>query len=331
MKIFKLASLTVFLVIFGLGAGIGIGFLENFFNSDSFSNLTASVPSMANVELPKEEPPEINLIFVGDIMLDRGVRRKIETVGGGDFRFPFLKIANLLKEADIVVGNLEGPLSDKGKEIGNPYSFRMPLQALDGFTFVGFDVLFLANNHIGDWGEEALEDTVLNLRNVGILPVGAGVDLEEAYLPKTVEIKGVKFAFLAFSDFFVPGVALAKKEKIKSAVNETKALADLVVVAFHFGDEYSKEPSERQKLLAQLAIDNGADLVVGSHPHVLQPLETYNGKYIAYSLGNFVFDQNFSKETMTGGLLRVVLGDKSIVSVGLNELQINEHFQPMVE
>ena len=331
MRIFKLASSVVFLVIFSLGAGIGLRFLSDLFYNRVPYDLTVNVSQPTNIELTKKEPPAISLIFVGDIMLDRGVRAKIEKVGNNDFRFPFLKIANILNEADIVAGNLEGSLSDKGKEVGNLYSFRMPLQSLGGLTFAGFDVLFLANNHLGDWGEKALEDTVLNLRNVGILPVGAGVDLEKAYVPKIAEIKGVKIAFLAFSDFFVPGVALAKEEKIKSAVNEAKALADLVVVVFHFGDEYSKEPNKRQKLLAQLAIGAGADLVIGFHPHVVQPLEVYHGKYIAYSLGNFVFDQNFSKETMIGGLLKVFLKGKDIISAALYEVRLNNNFQPELE
>lgn len=339
MKIFKLAFLGVFLVLFGLGAGIGVRFLENSFNTGFSQDLAALVPSTGNIELPKEEPPEISLVFVGDIMIDRGVRAKVEKVGNGDFRFPFLKIADILREADIAAGNLEGPLSDKGKEAGNLYSFRMLPRALEGLTSAGFDVLFLANNHIGDWDQEALEDTVLNLKNAGILPVGAGIDLEEAYSPKILEVKGVKFSFLSFADFqeqfknseVKNSVALADEIRIAGAVQEAKEKADVVIVAFHFGDEYSAEPNERQRLLANLVIDRGADLVIGSHPHVLQPLETYNDKYIAYSLGNFVFDQNFSKETMTGGLLKVSLKGKEVISVNLYQVRLNENFQPFLE
>lgn len=324
----KIVSLLI-LVVIGLGIGVGIGFLENSFKKSSSSNLTASVPDAAtSIESLKEEPPEITLLFVGDIMLDRGVRAKVEKTGNGDFHFPFAKIANILKEADIAAGNLEGPLSDKGEEVGNPYSFRMPLKALDGLIFAGFDVLFLANNHIGDWGQEALGDTIFNLENAGLAAVGAGSAADQ---PKVLETKGTKFAFLAFSDFFVSGVALAEETEIVEAVRAAEKSADIVVVAFHFGDEYSHEPSVRQKTLAQLAIDSGADLVVGSHPHVLQPLETYNGKYIAYSLGNFVFDQNFSKETMTGGLLKIFLKGKEITSAALYEVRINNNFQPELE
>jgi len=339
-KIFKKPATVIFLIILGLAIGSSLRFLNDFFYRSISSHSLANVSPLINVELAKKElnseltkkePPEINLVFVGDIMLDRGVRQKIEKVGNNDFRFPFLKIAPFLNQSDLVAGNLEGPLSDKGKKVGNFYSFRMSPQSLDGLTFTNFKVLFLANNHSGDWGEEALKDTVLNLRNVGILPVGADIDLEKAYSPKILEIKGVKFAFLAFSDFFVPGVALAKEEKIKSAIKKAQSLADLVIVAFHFGTEYLKEPNARQKLLAQLAIDNGADLVIGSHPHVIEPLETYHQRYIAYSLGNFVFDQKFSKDTMTGGLLKVILKGKRISQATLYEVRLNNDFQPELE
>ena len=307
------------LALGGLSLGVGLRFAaEN------------HVPAPA-VEIEEPEAPEIALIFVGDIMLDRGVKIEVEGTGNGDFSFPFLKTADVLRGADITAGNLEGPLSDKGEEAGNVYSFRMPSRALQGLISAGFDVLFLANNHIGDWGMEALTDTVFNLEDAGIAAPGAGRSPTEASAPKILEAKGVKIAFLSFSDFFVSGAALADEASVTNAVLGAKEAADVVVVAFHFGEEYSKEPSERQKLLAELAVNQGADLVVGSHPHVIQPLEVYNGKYIAYSLGNFVFDQNFSEETMTGGLLKVFLTGKNIVSVDLFKVRLNDGFQPELE
>ena len=306
------------LALGGLSLGVGLRFAaEN----------RVSAPT---VEIQEPEAPEITLLFVGDIMLDRAVRTKVENIAGGDFGFPFLKIADTLKGADITAGNLEGPVSGKGENVGSIYSFRMPPEALRGLTSAGFDVLFLANNHIGDWGKEALEDTVLNLENAGIASVGAGHTSAEAYAPKIAEINGIKIAFLAFSDFFVSGAALAEETAVTDAILGAKATADVIVVAYHFGEEYVTEPNERQKMLTRLAVDAGADLIVGSHPHVIQPLEIYNGKYIAYSLGNFVFDQNFSEETTTGGLLEVVLKGKNIASVSLYKVKLNGDFQPEV-
>ena len=311
-------AIFLILALGGLSLGVGLRFAaEN------------HVPAPA-VEIEEPEAPEIVLLFVGDIMLDRAVRMKVENAGG-DFSFPFSKAVDVLSGADITAGNLEGPLSDKGEEAGNPYSFRMPPRALQGLTSAGFDVLFLANNHIGDWGMEALVDTVSNLENAGIAASGAGRSSTEVSAPKILEAKGVKIAFLSFSDFFVSGAALADEAAITNAVLGAKEAADVVVVAFHFGEEYSKEPSDRQKWLAKLAVNQGADLVIGSHPHVVQPLEVYNGKYIAYSLGNFVFDQNFSEETMTGGLLKVSLEGKNISSVELRKVRLNANFQPELE
>ncbi|KKU15929.1 MAG: Poly-gamma-glutamate synthetase complex A, partial [Candidatus Giovannonibacteria bacterium GW2011_GWB1_45_9b] len=132
----------------------------------------------------------------------------------------------------------------------------------------------------------------------------------------------------AFSDF--PGLGIrADDEVVKKGVSWAKSAADLIVVSFHFGEEYKKEPSLRQIKLAKIAIDAGADLVIGHHPHVTQPVEKYVDSYIAYSLGNFVFDQNFSEETMTGLLLEVEIRDKKILSVKTREIKLNLNYQPL--
>ncbi len=293
--------------------------------------LSASPPLM-NVN------PPIELIFVGDILLDRGVYQIIQRFGKGDFRFPFVKLADKLQKADLVFGNLEGPISNKGQDLRKIYSFRMSPEAISGLKFAGFGILSIANNHIGDWGKEAFNDTLSNLENAGIIPIGAGRNYKEAYQAKILEIKGIKIAFLAFSDFLSypeakeneAGIAVANSDKIKLAIKEAKEKADLIVVSFHFGEEYQKIASFRQEELAQLAIDGGADLVIGHHPHVVQSLKESKSKYIAYSLGNFVFDQGFSQETMEGGLLKVEINSrtKSIESVKLDYICLNNYFQP---
>lgn len=288
---------------------------------------------------PEEKPPEHLLLFVGDIMLDRGVQYKVERVGGGDFRFPFLKVANVTRAADVLFGNLEGPLSDRGREVGNLYSFRMPPEGLVGLTYAGFDVLSLANNHIGDWGRAALEDTALRLKSGGIAPVGVRGEGGAGGQPVVIKVGTAKIAFLAFSDFedqykrsdVASLIAFAREREVSAAIEEARTVADLIVVSFHWGDEYLKDPTARQLSLAHLAIDAGADLVVGSHPHVLQPLEEYHGGYIAYSLGNFVFDQNFSLDTTTGGVLAVTVVGNRITNVDLHPVRINADFQVEIE
>jgi poly-gamma-glutamate synthesis protein (capsule biosynthesis protein) len=279
---------------------------------------------------------KITLFFVGDVMLDRGVKRAIKKYGEGDFKFPFLKIIPFLKEADILVGNLEGPVSDKGKKVGSIYSFRMDPKAIEGLKFAGFDILSLANNHIFDYGREALEDTFLRLRDAGIDYLGGGFNEIEACSPKIKEIRGTKIAFLAFTNLGSPfwqaksdtsGICWLNKENLERGIKEAKNKADFVIVLFHFGNEYEKKPNIEQKDFAHFAIDSGADLIVGHHPHVIQEIEEYKGKYIAYSLGNFIFDQSFSKETMEGILLKVIIKNKKIKEILPTKTKINQYFQ----
>ena len=276
--------------------------------------------------------------FVGDIMLDRGAKNAIQNYGAGVYSFPFVNARDELRRYDILFGNLEGPISDKGKDQGSIYSFRMHPDAIEGLRDAGFDVLSVANNHIGDWGISAIEDTLERLQSRSIIPVGAGPNAEEAYQSRVISKNGARVAYLAFSEFgtgFVktnedaPGIAMiGDGEKMVESINDAHNYANIVVVSFHFGDEYKSEPNEYQQRTAKRAIDAGADIVVGHHPHVIQPLERYKDGYIAYSLGNFVFDQNFSEKTMTGAALEVVVANKKIKSVRYRTVLLNDPFQP---
>ena len=284
-------------------------------------------------------PYNLTLGFVGDIMLDRGVKGAIQNYGSGDYRFPFLKARDELRQYDILFGNLEGPISDKGNNQGSIYSFRMRPDAIEGLRDAGFDVLSVANNHIGDWGISAIENTLERLQNRSIVPIGAGLNAKEAYQSRVISKNGVRVAYFAFSEFetgFVetsedaPGIAIiGDGEKMIESINDAKNNADIVVVSFHFGDEYQSKPNEYQQRITKRVVDAGADVVVGHHPHVVQPLERYNNSYIAYSLGNFVFDQNFSEETMIGAALEVVVANKKIKSARYRTVRLNNHFQPV--
>jgi len=287
---------------------------------------------------PEKEKP-ITLIFVGDIMLDRGVELAVKKYGNGDFKFPFLKIADSLREANILFGNLEGPISDKGVKVGSIYSFRADPESIEGLKFAGFDVLSLANNHIFDYGREAMEDTFLRLEKVGINYIGGGFNENEAYSPTLKEVKGVKIAFLAYTNLGSPywsakgdksGIAWLTEEKLKEGVEKAKENADLVIVSMHFGDEYKLSSNSEQKYFAHLAIDSGANLVIGHHSHIVQEIEKYKNGYIVYSLGNFIFDQNFSEETMKGLMLKVLVKDDKIKEVIPIEIKINRFFQPEI-
>lgn len=303
--------------------------------------------SQAQTSIPlKKLSQPITLFFVGDIMLDRGVEWAVNKHGKGDFKFPFLKIADDFKKADILFGNLESPISDKGRKVGSIYSFRADPKAIEGLQYAGFDVLSLANNHIFDYGREAMEDTFLRLREGGIDYVGGGFDKDEAYNPLIKEIRGpssgksVKIVFLAYTNLGSEnweaeggrsGIAWLTEERLKKDIERAKKEADVVVVSLHFGEEYQLQPTPDQRFFARVSIDSGADLVIGHHPHVIQEIEKYKGKYIAYSLGNFIFDQGFSQETMKGLMLKVLIEGGKIKEVIPIDIQINKFFQPRLE
>ena len=176
------------------------------------------------------------------------------------------------------------------------------------------------------------------LSNNGILYIGGGYSGPEAYQDKIVKIDGVEIAFLAFSEFnegeilrksLKPGIAIISEDEIKESVLDAKSKADLVIVSYHFGEEYAALNNNYQKKYAELAIDYGADLIIGHHPHVVQNLGQYMNTYIVYSLGNFIFDQHFSKKTMEGGLLEVLVDieSKQIKTVTLKKVLLNSFFQ----
>lgn len=282
-------------------------------------------------------PKKISLGFVGDIMLDRGVKTSVTKYGNGDYIFVFEKVKDYLNDFDVLFGNLEGPISDRGTKTGSVYSFRMNPKSAAALQEAGFDVLSVANNHIGDWSKVAMKDTFKNLEDAGIIYSGGGENKKEAYEIKTILKNDTRIAYLSFSEFGkgyleagedTAGIAIISDEKLKSGIEKAKAENDIVIVSFHFGDEYKKEPNAYQKTFAHKAIDYGADLVVGHHPHVVEPIEKYKDKYIAYSLGNFVFDQHFSKETMEGLALKVTVENKKITEVSSDKILINKYYQP---
>ncbi|MBI2642510.1 MAG: CapA family protein [Candidatus Wildermuthbacteria bacterium] len=299
--------------------------------------------SQAPLVLPEEETNEekITLLFVGDIMLDRGVEYYIEK-NGGDWRFPFLNIADFLKKADLVFGNLESVISDKGEKQGSIYSFRADPRALEGLVFAGFDVLSVTNNHSLDYGMDALLDSISRVEDADIATLGAGINKQAAQKLFVKETRGTKIGMLAYTNTGSPlwevgestfGVAWVDEHNLaefSQRIKDAKKEVDVLVVSIHFGEEYQKEPSATQELIAKTAVGSGADMVVGHHPHVIQPLVQYQQGWIAYSLGNFVFDQGFSKETMQGLLLEVIVQDKKITRVSPRPINLNYLFQPIL-
>jgi len=290
----------------------------------------------------KLEEPEITLFAVGDIMLDRGVAYYVEKAENDDFKSLFSNVADILGVADISFANLESVISDKGRKVGSVNSFRALPQAAEALSWAGFDIVSAANNHAIDYTKEALEDSLKRLNQQGIDYVGAGFNAKEAYSARIKEIKNTKIGFLAFnvlgSDYWRAGenysgiaqVSDADLEEIKKMVSEERKKVDILIISFHWGDEYRFLPNRFQEKWGRALIDSGADLIIGHHPHVIQPVEQYNNGWIAYSLGNFIFDQGFSKETMEGLLLKVKIKDKKIEEVISKKVRMNDFFQPSI-
>lgn len=271
-------------------------------------------------------------------MLDRGVKNSVYKNFTGDYSQLFIKVKSQLQNYDLLFGNLEGPVSDQGKNQGGIYSFRMEPRVVPILKDNGFDVLSVANNHVFNWGQVAFTDTLQSLTEEGLTYVGGGFDGPEAYSAQLISLSGLKIAFLGFSEFGVggvgpisasPGIATISEQYIKNSVAEARVKSDLVIVSFHFGEEYQKLPNDYQKKYAELAIDSGADLIIGHHPHVVETLEQYRNAYIIYSLGNFIFDQYFSLETMSGGLLEVEIDPnlRKVQTVSLKTVKLNKFYQ----
>lgn len=289
-----------------------------------------------NLNLPDiSEPDFITMHFLGDIMLDRGVRNSVNKNFAGDYSALFEKM-DVLKEADIVFANLEGTASDKGKNLGNLYSFRMDPSVIPALKGAGISIVSMANNHVGDWGLPAYIDTLARLKENEILYTGGGT-LIEAEQPTIIEKYGMKIGFLGFSDVGPnymkveedkTGILLASNPKFEQIIKNASSQVDYLVVSFHWGDEYKKLHNKRQESLAHKAVDAGAKIIIGHHPHVAEDTEVYKNGFIAYSLGNFIFDQKFSADTMQGMMLELKLGKAGNMSVKKNTVKLNSVFQP---
>lgn len=298
------------------------------------NNLQASA-GIGDIKIPEEESTT-KLVFVGDIMLDRSVRASVIKNFGGDYSKLFENVKEL-QNADILFANLEGDVSDVGHNVGSKYSFRMDPLVLPILKDAGFDILSFANNHVGDWSIVAFKDTLRRLEEVGIEYTGASsIDKLDAEQPKIIEKNGVKFGFLGFTDVGpawlaakdnTPGILLASDPRLPEIIQNAKTQVDVLIVSFHWGVEYKKTHNSRQETLAHQAIDNGADAIIGHHPHVIQDTEFYKGKPIAYSLGNFIFDQYFSSDTMRSMVFEIDLKGKDIINTNTKYTTQNKQYQ----
>ncbi len=261
-------------------------------------------------------------------MMARGVDHICRKHG---WDYPFLQARPALR-ADITFGNLECPVSNRGTRMSRLFTFRADPACLPALKRAGFNALSVANNHAMDYGRPALADTLSGLEAQQIVPVGAGRTYAEAVHGRIIRKGRLRIGFLGFSAFpsvagiyspSEPSVAVMSDERLTQCVRDLKRRCDLVVVSCHWGLEGVTHHSRMQERLAHRAIDAGASLVLGHHPHVPQEIERYHGGVIVYSLGNFVFDE-FSRGGNSGLLFRCRLSRRGVTSFSTRPVKI-EH------
>ena len=270
--------------------------------------------SAATAQVPE---PLVSVVFAGDIMLEGGPDRAIRR--GRD---PFAGVAHLFHGADIRLGNLECVVATVGSvEPEKPNVFRVHPRGLK-YVQRHFDAVGLANNHSGDYGPQAFAQMLGLLKRSGLGYYGGGHNLKEAHTPLILERQGLRIAVLGYNEFQPrnfeadhdrPGVAWSEDEQVVRDITDARRVwkADLVITVMHWGWE---EPiaNARQRALARLMIDAGADAVIGGHPHQLQHTDIYKGKPVFYSLGNFVFEGFPDKVNNIGWVVRLTLDRQGV-------------------
>ncbi|MBI4732683.1 MAG: CapA family protein [Chloroflexi bacterium] len=284
-----------------------------------------ATPTITTTPLPSLEPSPVTLMAVGDIMLARTVGERILDEGPG---VVFANVQTILSTADILAGNIECAITDQGQPEPKSFTFAAPPISAQALGLAGFDIAVLGNNHSFDYGQSGMAQTMQLLDEQGIASLGVGVG-EAAPGPLFIEKNGLRLAFLSYVDVPVelsgfdardwiatdaaPGIAWAIVEDIHEDVSAAKQQADVVIVFMHFGYEGNELPVRFQRDMAVAAIDAGAAAVIGSHPHLLQHVEEYHGALIAYSLGNFVFD-DFDMPENRSVILSLLLDQSGMLS-----------------
>jgi hypothetical protein len=262
----------------------------------------------------------IIMIATGDVLPARTVN--FQTVAKNDFLWPYVHTADFVRDADITFINLETPLLQHCPVTQTGMIFCGDSKNVAGLSHIGTDIANLANNHTTNWQKAGVDETMALLKQNNIAYTGIDGPLYQ-------QVKGVNFAFLGYNDISkgAEGISDADEEKIKQEIAEARKQADIVIVQYHWGVEYRSQPDDRQMYLGHMTIDAGADLVIGNHPHWVQPVEFYNGKLITYAHGNYIFDQEWSLKTKQGVIGKYIFFDKQLVDVEYFPLLISDYGQ----
>jgi poly-gamma-glutamate synthesis protein (capsule biosynthesis protein) len=281
---------------------------------------------------------EIIINTVGDIMLAGKWAPLLRQKG---YDYPFNGVRKELASGDINLANLESPIATSGREYSEKkFRFRAEPPVAKAIKGAGFNLVTLANNHSMDFGGEALTETLQHLSDNGIAWIGAGENLSEARKMAIYTIKGKKIAFLGYSltqpiEFFAgqrsPGTAPGYEKMVTADITSARSQADYVIVSFHWGKEAATGTEQYQRTAAHRAIEAGADVIIGHHPHLLQGIERYKNGIIFYSLGNFTFASK-SRSADVSAIIRLTLADnrREAEILPLDVLHRRVGFQPQL-
>ena len=275
------------------------------------------------------------MAFGGDVMLGRAVRDQIVKKGKNNGAWATQKVAEVFRKADLAFVNLESPFAP-GAALGYSMVFRANSTHVTALTNLGIDVVSFANNHSRNQGALGIQTTLDTLSKKMITVAGAGLTSAAAYAPQYLKAGELKVAVLAYTynekapsgNLSKPTIAGMDISRMQAAVKAAKQSGAFVVVSMHAGTEYTLKLTTQQKNFAHAAVDAGANLVVGSHPHWVQPVEVYKHVPILYSLGNLVFDQSWSVETQQGAVAMVTVHNGTVAQVQLKIIKIDFAAQP---
>ncbi len=300
----------------------------------SFAFRTGRPPVLSLQELfhprynvPADPSMVRTLLVTGDVIPARGVAWEAVVVHHNDYLWPFRPTADYTRNADVTYVNLEAPLfSGCAVNPGSSFTFCGDARFVNGLTLMGAKVVNLANNHLTNYGAAGVNSTVQLLDQSGILNSGLGP-------VAVIDVRGLKFGFIGFN-----GVGRAiDQSALKDGIARARQLADIVVVQFHWGKEYERQPMADRGVptpddpvaIGHEAIDWGADIVIGNHPHWYQGIEVYHGKLITYAHGNFIFDQMWSEETREGVIGTYTFYGTRLVAASWKAVRIYDYGQPV--